>query len=140
MGVSVYDTDTSDFYEVLSAKELSDKVYKSINFYQERADKLAKVNKELMNDALSRANDQLKQENTRLKERLRLCIVELNSEKELEAYNAFEKEHERCRSFSKYFQTQLPYVIQSSSGIGMISRAKCPICGEEKDITDMEVW
>ena len=140
MGFSVYDTDTSDFYEVLTAQELSDKVYKSINFYQERADKLAKENQELMDDALSRANDQLKQEITKLKERLKLCVVELGSEKELEAYNNFKQAHERCRSFSKYFQAQFPYIIQSSSGVGILSKAKCPICGEEKDITDTEVW
>ena len=138
MGFYLYDAETKDFNEILSAKELSKKVYDTLNFYQERCEMLIKANQELMEEARARADAQLKQENERLRERLNLCVVELNSTKELEAYKAFIDEHKRCRSFSKYFQDLTPYIIQHRSQFGTINKAKCPICNEEKDITDME--
>ena len=140
MGFHVYDTETKEFNEILTAEDLSKKVYDTLNFYQKRCETLTKANQELMNDALIRADAQLKKEIETLKERLSLCVTELASKKELDAYNAFVDEHQRCRSFSRHFQCQIPYVIQYGAGVGMISKVKCPICGEEKDITDTGAW
>lgn len=140
MGFHVYDTETKDFSEILTAEDLSKKVYDTLNFYQKRCETLTKANQELIDNALARADVQLKEEIETLKERLSLCVTELASKKELDAYHAFIDEHQRCRSFSKYFQCQIPYVIQRETGVGVLSKVKCPICGEEKDITDTEVW
>lgn len=140
MGFHVYDTVTKDFNEILTAEVLSKKVYDTLNYYQKRCEMLTKANQELMDNALARADAQLKEEIKRLNERLGLCVTKLASKKELDAYNAFICEHQRCRSFSKYFQNQIPYVIQHETGVGVISKVKCPICGEERDITDTEVW
>lgn len=140
MGFHIYDTETKDFNEILTAEALSKKVYDTLSYYQKRCEMLAKANQELMDDALTRADTQLKREIETLKERLSLCVTELASKKELNAYNAFVDEHQRCRSFSKHFQCQIPYVIQYGAGVGMISKVRCPICGEERDITDTEVW
>lgn len=140
MGFLVYDTERGDPYKVFNAEELSKMIYDSVKYYQERINTLTKANEKLIDNALAHADAQLKKEIETLKERLSLCVTELASKKELDAYNAFVDEHQRCRSFSKHFQCQIPYVIQYGAGVGMISKVKCPICGEEKDITDTEAW
>ena len=53
MGFHVYDTETKDFNEILTAEALSKKVYDTLNYYQKRGEMLTKANQELMNDAMS---------------------------------------------------------------------------------------
>lgn len=50
-------------------------------------------------------------------------------------YNKFIKEHEKCQDVN--YQ-----IIVSFEHNGSFSRVKvkCPICGEERDITDMTWW
>ena len=51
MGFHVYDTETKDFNEILTAEALSKKVYDTLNFYQKRCEMLTKANQELMDNA-----------------------------------------------------------------------------------------
>ena len=44
------------------------------------------------------------------------------------------------RMYSKINGGKSPYLIPNNTGIGTILHVKCQICGEEEDITDMEVW
>ena len=140
MSFHLYDTDTKDFTEIYQAKELSKKVYDTVKFYQDRADNLIKANQVLIDNARTYVDEQLKKENDELKRRLSLCIVELASDKELAAYNAFSKKHQDCRSNAKTFLGMMPFVIQNNVGVGNISKVKCPICGDTEDITDTGVW
>lgn len=140
MGFLVYDTERRDPYTVFTAEELSKNVYDTINYYKKRVDTLQKENTKLLNNALNVAEEQLKKENEQLRNQLKLCVVELASEKELKAYNNFVKEHEKCRNLAKINYGKAPYVIQYGTGIGNITQVRCPICNEMIDITDTGVW
>lgn len=51
---------------------------------------------------------------------------------ELERYDKFRKEHEKCGPIRVCFSHE--------SGIGPTVRCYCPKCGKEKDITDVGNW
>ena len=140
MGFLVYDAEREDPYTVFTAEELSKNVYNTINYYKKRVDTLQKENTKLLNNALKVAEEQLKKENEQLRNQLKLCVVELASEKELKAYNNFVKEHEKCRNLAKINYGKAPYVIQYGTGIGNITQVRCPICNEMIDITDTGAW
>ena len=55
-------------------------------------------------------------------------------------YNKFVNEHLIEREEHKCNGGRAPYIIPNHTGIGTIFKVKCPICGEEKDITDSEAW
>lgn len=97
-------------------------------------------NKVLLNSAREIAEKDLIEENNRLKDELKFSIGQFFSQRELDDYNAFCKNHIHDRTTSKVNGGKAPYVIQEGTGIGVITKVKCPICGEEKDITDTEVW
>lgn len=140
MGFLVYDAEREDPYKVFTAEELSKNVYDTINYYKKRVDTLQKQNTKLINNALEIAEEQLKKENEQLRNRLKLCVVELANEKELKAYNNFVKEHEKCRNLAKINHGKAPYVIQYGVGVGTITQVRCPICNEMIDITDTGAW
>jgi hypothetical protein len=55
------------------------------------------------------------------------------TELEKENYKSFALAHVKC--------SVLPKIqINNGSGIGTIISVKCPICGEEQDITDYTNW
>lgn len=140
MGFHIYNTETQDFTEVCSPEELSKKVLDTLNYYKERAETLQKENTKLLNNALKIADNQLKQENKQLQERLKLCVVTLANDKELKAYNNFIKEHEKCRNLAKINYGKAPYVIQYGVGLGNVTQVRCPVCNEMVDITDIGAW
>ena len=132
--------DGSGCKEILTADEAARKVRDSIEFYESRAKMMEERNKILIDNAKEWVENKLKIENENLKRRIKLCLVELQSEKELESYLDFKNKHEKCRACAKIYQYQFPYVIQVGNSFGYTSTAICPICNEKKDITDTEVW
>lgn len=54
-------------------------------------------------------------------------------------------EHERCKAFREHhYQTckngsRFIYDLQGT-GIGTVTKIKCPVCGVEEDITDVDCW
>ena len=97
-------------------------------------------NEILLKEAREIANRELLEENMRLKNKLKLSFGQFSSQRELDDFNEFCEEHLHDRTTSKENGGKNPYVIQEGTGIGLITKVKCPICGEEKDITDIEVW
>lgn len=126
--------------KVFSSTELTELVYDSIKYYEERVEELEERNKQLYIDAESIVRKDYEKQINNLKEQLNLSYGEFASEKERKAYNQFEKEHIHDRQTSKYNGGRAPYLIPTRTGIGTILNVVCPICGESKDITDTSVW
>ena len=136
---TIYDT-SGTRKEVFSCGELSKAVYDSIDYYETQCNKLTEENKKLKNAACEVVYEEFKDELTRLKNELHLSYGSFSSQKELDAYNEFAKQHMHDRLTSRYNGGRAPYLIPTGTGIGIILHVKCPICGEEKDITDNTVW
>ena len=126
--------------EIYDEEELSKAVFDTIKWYKDEAAKYAKRNKELYDNAAKVANDDLKKEIERLKERLSMSYGEFSSQKEKDAYEDFAKRHMHERLTSKIQGGKAPYLIPTGVGIGIHLEVVCPICGEREDITDTEVW
>ena len=54
--------------------------------------------------------------------------------KEKELYDEFKKDHYKSCGTSDIIITLSPI------GIGTVIKVKCPVCGEEEDITDINCW
>ena len=62
------------------------------------------------------------------------------SNTERQRINSFKMEHyEKCSQHKKNAGNTYIYTI-TATGIGSIIKIKCPICGEEIDVTDTEGW
>lgn len=57
------------------------------------------------------------------------------SEKELQAYRSFRERH-----FGSCHNCDTFLVKLSGTGVGEMIEVICPICGDRKDITDIESW
>lgn len=125
---------------VCSSAELTDLVYSTVKYYEEKVKELAEKNKQLYEDAESIVRENYEKRINNLKEQLSLSYGEFASQKEKEAYNEFEKEHMHDRLSSKYNGGRAPYLIPTGTGVGTNLKVVCPICGESKDITDTSVW
>ena len=136
----VKDFTSQNVQTVYNENELSTAVFDTIKYYREENERLKRENKEWHTKALEKANDELKDEIQFLQEKLALSYGEFSSEKEKQAYEQFEEEHMHDRLISKYNGGRTPYLIPTGTGIGTLLKVVCPICGESKDITDMEVW
>lgn len=86
------------------------------------------------------ADETLKSQIASLKERLSFSYGEFSSQKEKDAYDDFTERHMHQRMTLRAQGGKAPYLIPTGTGIGTILYVKCPICGEEENITDMEVW
>ena len=121
--------------------ELSDAdMLKIARPYIERNEELKEQNEKLLNDAKACADEALRYENESLKQRLSLSYGQFSSEKELKAFNAFSKKHEKCRAKFRADNGRAPYIIPYGTGLGTCVTAVCPVCGEKKEITDISVW
>lgn len=125
---------------VCSSDELTDLVYNTVKYYEEKVEKLIEKNKQLYAEAESIVRKDYEKQINNLKEQLSLSYGEFASQKEKEAYNEFEKEHMHDRLNSKYNGGRAPYLIPTGTGVGTNLKVVCPICGESKDITDTSVW
>lgn len=123
-----------------SPQEIGKSIEDVIQYYKERADKFQQINLDLHKHAKEYVDNELKQENERLRARLALSYGEFASQKEKDKYLNFEHKHLHDRLTSKYNGGRAPYLIPTGVGFGTSLIVKCPICGEEQDITDTEAW
>lgn len=122
------------------ADRLAEQVRNTITKYYENAriaTDYANVMRESVRDAVI---DEYKKENKELRDRLKLSVATLYSDEELSRYEAFVKTHTSCRANGPSDSGRKPYVIQTAHGIGVSTRAFCPICGASADITDTSAW
>lgn len=126
--------------KVYSSAELTELVYNTVKYYEEKVKELAEKNKQLYTDAESTVRKNYEKRINNLKKQLSLSYGEFASQKEKEAYDEFEKEHMHDRLTSHCNGGRAPYLIPTGTGIGTILKVVCPICGESKDITDTETW
>lgn len=125
---------------VCSSAELIELVHNTIKYYEERVEELEEKNKQLYTNAESIVRKDYEKQINNLKEQLNLSYGEFASQKEKEAYDEFEKEHMHDRLTSRYNGGRAPYLVPTGTGIGIILKVVCPICGESKEITDTSVW
>lgn len=136
----IADYTSKNFTKVYNEDELANAVYDSVKYYRERAEELQQRNKELYDDAMKIVNDELRDQIQFLQDRLDMSYGSFASQKEKDAYLNFQERHMHERATSRAQSGKCPYLIPTGTGIGTILHVKCPICGEEEDITDMEVW
>lgn len=137
---NIYDTNSREFTEIYTSEELRDRVFNTIKYYEQRNEALYKTNQRLIDDAKAIVEENYKKDIEALKECLRLSYGQFVSQKELDAYNDFTNRHMHNRLTNKYNGGRAPYLIPTGTEIGTILHVKCPICGEEEDITDTEAW
>ena len=142
MNAKFYSIDGDSFTSkpIYDEEELSNAVLETIKHYKERYKEVAEENKRLLLKGKEVANEELKGEIKYLKHRLALSYGSFASQKEKEAYADFQERHMHDRLTSRANGGKCPYLIPTSVGIGTILHVKCPICGEEEDITDDSVW
>ena len=129
-----------EFKKIYNAEELAKKVKDSVEYYENRADRLHEANMELREDAKNIVRHEYEDKIKSLENQLHLSWGEFASEKELEAYHNFTKKHTHNRMYSKVNGGLIPYIIPNYTRLGCIKRVVCQICDESEDITDTEVW
>ena len=122
------------------ARKLADEVAGKIIDAERRASDAYTLAHRTHDEVVKEVKNEHDAENARLKERLRFSVAELNSEKELEAYQKFVQAHEKCRLGRKIDGGKMPYVIQYGTGIGVCTTVVCQACGAREDITDSSIW
>ena len=125
---------------IYNADELKEHVYNTIKYYEDENNYLREKNKQLTEDAISIVKKDYEQHIEHLDRRLQLSYGEFASQKELDAYNEFVKEHMHNRKTSRCNGGRAPYIIPNYTELGCIKKVVCQICGESKDITDDSVW
>jgi len=140
MSFHIYDTENNTYSTIYDEEELSNAVFNSIKYYREQTEHFAEKNKEWRENAIEKVNDELKQEIASLKLQLSMSYGEFSSQHEKDAYLNFQERHMHDRLTSRAHGGMRPYLIPTHTGIGTVLKVVCPICGQEEDITDMEVW
>ena len=129
-----------NYQAIYGADDLAALVNDSIHYYQEIASEAAEKANRTLDEAKQIVVNNYADENAQLNARLCLSYGEFNSEKELNAYHDFCKEHEVCRTGKKINGGRIPYIIPTRTGIGIHYDVICPICGKQQDITDYDIW
>ena len=137
---NTYDTETRKTSVIYDENELATAVTDTIQYYKEMYKKVKEENKKLTDDAYVVVYKKVQDEIQSLHQRLRLSYGEFSSQKEKDRYKQFEQKHMHNRLESKANGGRAPYLIPTGTGIGVILKVVCPICGESEDITDTEVW
>ena len=137
---NAYDTETKQSSVIYGENELATAITDTIHYYKEQYQRIAEENKKLKDNAYEFVYEQLRNEMDSLREQLRLSYGSFSSQKEKDRYLQFEKRHMHMRAESKAEGGRAPYLIPTATGIGIILKVVCPICGESEDITDTEVW
>ena len=129
----------TELVNIYNANELSKIVFDNINYYEQLANKANKKSNKTKEEVKQEVLNEYKAENESLKSQLRRSIVILDSDKGLEAYNAFVEKHEKCR-MTKATGGLIPYVMQQGHGFGCCTTVYCQVCDAHEDITDTTVW
>ena len=117
-----------------SVEELTDAIRQK--FYD-----LENQNESLKNEiAVFNKDDKIQELTKELKHTLRNSLMNM-SDKEYEADRQFRTRHWAMHNGGKSKCDGNTYWYElSGTGIGTCIKIKCPICGEEKDITDTDSW
>lgn len=117
-----------------SVEELTDAIRQK--FYD-----LENQNESLKNEiAVFNKDDKIQELTKELKHTLRNSLMNM-SDKEYEADRQFRTRHWAMHNGGKSKCDGNTYWYElSGTGIGTCIKIKCPICGEEKDITDIDSW
>lgn len=128
-------------------RALSQEIVKMISEpFEKEIARLEAENAELRKNAKQIADKELKNEIEQLKERLELSFGEFASKKELAEYEAFCKKHKHPKQWKRGAEyvagwvSKFPYVVTEAASVGHLVKVVCPICGAEKDLTDISVW
>lgn len=125
---------------VCSSMELTELVHNTVKYYEEKVKELSEENEQLYEDAESIVRKNYEKQINHLKEQLSLSYGSFASQKELDAYRDFEKQHMHDRLTSRYNGGRAPYLIPTGTGVGTVLKVVCPICNETEDITDIGAW
>lgn len=136
----IYDTEEKRVLEVVDANMLAETVKDTISYYEKKNAELFAENKQLRENALEKVNAELIDTIQSLREDLALSYGQFSSKKEKKAYEDFELRHMHNRLYSRAIDGRVPYLIPTGTGVGTILHVKCPLCGVEEDITDVEAW
>ena len=117
-----------------SVEELTDAIRQK--FYD-----LENQNESLKNEiAVFNKDDRIQELTKELKHTLRNSLMNM-SDKEYEADRQFRTRHWAMHNGGKSKCDGNTYWYElSGTGIGTCIKIKCPICGEEKDITNIDSW
>lgn len=117
-----------------SVEELTDAIRQK--FYD-----LENQNESLNNEiAVFNKDDKIQELTKEIKHTLRNSLMNM-SDKEYEADRQFRTRHWAMHNGGKSKCDGNTYWYElSGTGIGTCIKIKCPICGEEKDITDIDSW
>ena len=117
-----------------SVEELTDAIRQK--FYD-----LENQNESLKNEiAVFNKDDKIQELTKEIKHTLRNSLMNM-SDKEYEADRQFRTRHWAMHNGGKSKCDGNTYWYElSGTGIGTCIKIKCPICGEEKDITDTDSW
>lgn len=114
--------------------EFSD-IQNRLNTVRESVDSLIQENRKLK--SIIKHYDRHKKIRDKEKEiqSIKMRSIKILTQKEYELDAEFRERHyQSCNNGGHY-----AYDIQGT-GIGVMVKVKCPICGEEKDITDITDW
>lgn len=131
--------DENGIRKIYSAENLSKAVYDTLKYQEDCVKKATDRANKTREEVEAEIKNEWREENERIKEKLRFSVASLYSQKEIDAYNAFDEEHMKCRQ-TKATGGMAPYVIQNFHGIGCCTRVYCQVCGASKDITDDSIW
>lgn len=127
--------------KIYNAEQLAKLVHDTIEYNekvaQEAQDRARKTREEVKAEILN----EYAEENARLKKLQELTLVSFNSDEEKKMYNEFLQEH-ITRHFGAAPRKYMPNLelIPFGDGMGTGLKVRCPICKEEADVTDYNMW
>jgi len=136
----IINTESDDMQTIYEPKELVKALKDTLSYYKEQTTNALTEASKTREEVIAEIQNAYAEENARLKEKLKFAFGFFSSEKELEAWRAFCKKHAKCSQQYKINSGKMPYIIPYEIGIGQCITAVCPACGEELNITDIDVW
>ena len=122
------------------ASRLANEVYNVIKHYHDIAQRAIRKAERTEKQVRSDVTNEYAMENECLRRELKYSVACVHSDMELEAYNKFVEDHQKCQLNFKIDSGRMPYVVQVGTGVGVCTKVCCPICGAVTDITDMSIW
>ena len=126
---------------VLTGDQIRDTVDRSYQKVRELIDDLERENEELTERLRTFSEtEEIRKRDEKIDDLYHRSLL-LMSEKELCAERAFRTRHYALHNGGKFKTVGNTYIYTiSGTGLGPTIKIKCPICGEEEDITDFESW
>lgn len=129
-----------DLKKVYPAEDLARLVKDSVEYYESQAENYRNQAQRTRQEVANEIVNEHEAENQRLQNKLKYAVAILNSDLELENYNRFLSEHEKCMRGSRANWGRVPYIKQVGTGIGTATTVVCQVCGAEQSITDFGNW